>query len=215
MRTYNTVIWDLDGTLLDTLVDLMNAVNYSMRTLGYEGRSLEDIRMFVGNGVKKLVELSIPDGRNNPDYAKSYDLFCEYYSEHNLDNTLPYEGVVEVIEELKRRGVKQAIVSNKVDSAVKKLNETFFGVDIALGVTDMLPRKPAPDMVWKAMIELSADSNSTVYIGDSEVDLKTATNSKLDCISVLWGFRTFNEITQFGPMCTVEHPKDILKYIKK
>ncbi len=214
MRTYNTVIWDLDGTLLNTLVDLMNAVNYSMRTLGYRERTLEDIRVFVGNGVKKLVELSIPEGRDNPDYQKSYDLFCEYYYEHNLDNTLPYDGVVQLIEELKRRGVKQAIVSNKVDPAVKKLNETFFKVDIALGVTDMLPRKPAPDMVWKAMAELGADVNNTVYIGDSEVDLKTAKNSKLDCISVLWGFRTLDELTQYSPMCTVSKPEEILKYIK-
>ncbi|MCQ2461270.1 MAG: HAD family hydrolase [Clostridia bacterium] len=215
MKMYSTVIWDLDGTLLYTLVDLMDSVNYSMRTLGYEERSLEDIRMFVGNGVKKLVELAIPDGRDNPDYKKAYDLFCEYYSEHNLDNTVPYDGVVEVIEELRRRGVKQAIVSNKIDSAVKKLNKTFFGVDIALGVTDSLPRKPAPDMVWKAVAELGADISTTVYVGDSEVDLKTAKNSKLDCISVLWGFRNLDEISPYGPMCTVENPKDILKFITK
>lgn len=213
MRTYKTVIWDLDGTLLNTLVDLMNSVNFAMRELGYKERTLEDIRLFVGNGVKKLVELSIPGGRENPDYDKAYELFTKFYAEHNLDNTLPYDGVLEIISELKSRGVAQAIVSNKVDDAVRKLNEEFFHVDFAIGVTDLLPRKPAPDMVLKAMSELHADKETTVYIGDSEVDLKTAENSGLDVISVLWGFRNFEEIKEYGPMCTVEKPNEILKYI--
>ncbi|MBQ0135383.1 MAG: HAD family hydrolase [Oscillospiraceae bacterium] len=213
MRTYKTVIWDLDGTLLNTLVDLMNSVNFAMRELGYKERTLEDIRLFVGNGVKKLVELSIPGGRENPDYDKAYELFTKFYAEHNLDNTLPYDGVLEIISELKSRGVAQAIVSNKVDDAVRKLNEEFFHVDFAIGVTDLLPRKPAPDMVLKAMNELHADKETTVYIGDSEVDLKTAENSGLDVISVLWGFRNFEEIKEYGPMCTVEKPNEILKYI--
>lgn len=213
MRTYKTVIWDLDGTLLNTLVDLMNSVNFAMRELGYKERTLEDIRLFVGNGVKKLVELSIPGGRENPDYDKAYELFTKFYAEHNLDNTLPYDGVLEIISELKSRGVTQAIVSNKVDDAVRKLNEEFFHVDFAIGVTDLLPRKPAPDMVLKAMNELHADKETTVYIGDSEVDLKTAENSGLDVISVLWGFRNFEEIKEYGPMCTVEKPNEILKYI--
>lgn len=213
MRTYKTVIWDLDGTLLNTLVDLMNSVNFAMRELGYKERTLEDIRLFVGNGVKKLVELSIPGGRENPDYDKAYELFTKFYAEHNLDNTLPYDGVLEIISELKSRGVAQAIVSNKVDDAVRKLNEEFFHVDFAIGVTDLLPRKPAPDMVLKAMNELHADKETTVYIGDSEVDLKTAENSGLDVISVLWGFRNFEEIKEYGPMCTVEKPDEILKYI--
>ena len=214
MRQFSAVIWDLDGTLLDTLVDLKNAVNYSMRTLSYPERSLEDIRVFVGNGVKKLVELSIPDGIDNPDYDKSYDLFCEFYKDHNLDNTRPYPGVVEVIEQLKTLGIKQAIVSNKVDDAVKKLNAEFFGVDVAIGVTDYKVRKPAPDMVWKAMTELGVDESNTVYIGDSEVDMKTAENAHLPCISVLWGFRTEEDLRPFAPKLTATNPSDLLKYFE-
>jgi len=214
MRQYDTIIWDLDGTLLNTLEDLKNAVNYSCEKLGYATHSLEEIRTFVGNGVKRLMELSIPDGRNNPNYDLSYDYFNEYYIDHSLDNTRPYEGVTDTVNKLREMGVKQAIVSNKIDYAVKTLNDNFFKVDIALGVTDDLPRKPAPDMVWKAMDLLGADPETTVYIGDSEVDLKTAENSKLDCISVLWGFRKREEIEPFGPMCMVETPDKILQYVK-
>ncbi|MBQ6752262.1 MAG: HAD family hydrolase [Clostridia bacterium] len=214
MRQYDTIIWDLDGTLLNTLEDLKNAVNYSCEKLGYATHSLEEIRTFVGNGVKRLMELSIPDGRNNPNYDLSYDYFNEYYIDHSLDNTKPYEGVTDTINKLREMGVKQAIVSNKIDYAVKTLNDNFFQVDIALGVTDDLPRKPAPDMVHKAMDLLHANPETTVYIGDSEVDLKTAENSNLDCISVLWGFRKREEIELFKPMCMVETPDEILKYIK-
>lgn len=214
MRKYDTIIWDLDGTLLDTLDDLMNAVNYSCEKLGYKTHSHEEIRTFVGNGVKRLMELSIPDGSSNPRYDLSYDYFNEFYKVHSLDNTRPYDGVTDVIKQLRDKGVKQAIVSNKIDYAVKTLNDNFFQVDIALGVTDDLPRKPAPDMVWKAMELLHADPETTVYIGDSEVDLKTAENSKLDCISVLWGFRKKHEMEPFSPMCMVETPDEILKYIK-
>ena len=214
MRKYDTIIWDLDGTLLNTLEDLKNAVNYSCEKLGYETHSLEEIRTFVGNGVKRLMELSIPGGKNNPNYDLSYDYFNEFYIDHSLDNTKPYDCVVELINELKVRGVKQAIVSNKIDYAVKTLNDNFFQVDIALGVTDDLPRKPAPDMVWKAMELLKADKETTVYIGDSEVDLLTAKNSNLDCISVLWGFRNREEIAPLNPMCMVATPDEILKHIK-
>lgn len=213
MKTYNTVIWDLDGTLLDTLVDLMNSVNYSMEQLGYPPCTMEQIRTFVGNGVKKLVELAIPDGIDNPDYKRAYDIFCEHYAQHNLDNTRPYDGVLEVINALRERGVKQAIVSNKVDDGVKKLNDAFFGVDVALGVTDDLPRKPAPDMVHHAMSLLGADAASTVYIGDSEVDMQTAKNSGLPCISVLWGFRSRAELAPLNPECMIERPSEILNLI--
>lgn len=213
MKTYDTVIWDLDGTLLNTLVDLKNAVNYSMQKLGYAERTLEEIRTFVGNGVKRLMELSLPGGRENPDYDLSYDYFNEFYVSHSLDNTCPYKGIPEVIAALKEAGVRQAIVSNKIDYAVKKLNEGFFGVDVSIGVTDYQMRKPAPDMVFAAMEKLGANPETTVYIGDSEVDLKTAENAGLDCISVLWGFRKKEEIAPFKPMCMVENPAEILKYV--
>ena len=213
-KKYNTVIWDLDGTLLDTLEDLKDSVNFAMREYGYAERTLEEIRVFVGNGVKKLVELAIPGGSDNPKYPEVYDVFCKHYEKHNMDKTRPYAGVVEVISKLKDRGVKQAIVSNKVDSGVQTLNNAFFGVDVAIGVQEGLVRKPAPDMVFKALEELEADKNLTVYVGDSEVDLKTAESSGLDCISVLWGFRKREELEPFSPKCMISNPEDVLNFIK-
>lgn len=213
-KKYDTVIWDLDGTLLDTLEDLKDSVNFAMREYGYAERTLEDIRVFVGNGVKKLVELAIPGGADNPKYPEVYDVFCKYYEKHNMDKTKPYDGIVEVIRELKDRGVKQAIVSNKVHSGVQTLNHAFFNVDFAIGVQEGLERKPAPDMVLKALRELGADTSRTVYIGDSEVDLKTASNAGLDCLSVLWGFRKREELEPFLPMCMISTPKEVLNFIK-
>ncbi len=213
MRRYNTVIWDLDGTLLDTLTDLMNSINFALAKFNYPLRTLEQIRTSVGNGVRVLMELSIPDGLDNPNYDEAFEIFSEHYAEHNMDNTGPYAGVVDVINKLSEMGVKQAIVSNKVDSGVQTLNNAFFGVDTAIGVQDGLERKPAPDMVWKAMEILGADKETTVYIGDSEVDLATARNSELDSISVLWGFRSAEELSPHNPMRMVTQPSEILEII--
>lgn len=213
MIKYSAVIWDLDGTLLDTLVDLKNSVNYAMEQLGYPTRSLDDIRRFVGNGVRKLTELAIPGGLDNPDYEEAYRHFETYYKVHNQDNTKPYPGVVEVIEELKRRGIPQAIVSNKIDYAVVLLNDAHFKVDFAIGTQESLNRKPAPDMVFRAMEVLSLDPKTTVYIGDSEVDLATAKNAGLDCISVLWGFRSLSDLEPYNPQHTVSAPAEILEFI--
>ena len=208
-----SVIWDLDGTLLYTLDDLKNSVNYALKSCGYPERTLEEIRKSVGNGIKNLVLLSIPNGAENPDFEKVFSLFQEHYKEHNLDSTRPYEGVQEVIKELSSRGIKQAIVSNKVDYAVKLLKDEFFEVDFAIGAQDNLERKPAPDMVLKAMEAINADKNKTVYIGDSEVDLKTAKNTGLPCVSVLWGFRTEEELMPFNPQIKVFKPEDILSVL--
>lgn len=213
MMKYNTVIWDLDGTLLNTLTDLMNSINFALAKFDYPPRTLDEIRRFVGNGVRVLMELSIPDGFDNPNYDEAFEIFSAHYAEHNMDNTGPYEGVIDVIRTLSDMGVKQAIVSNKVDSGVQTLNAAFFGVDTAIGEQAGLERKPAPDMVWKAMEILGANKETTVYIGDTEVDLATARNSGLDSISVLWGFRSVEELTPHNPMRMVNAPEEILKII--
>lgn len=213
MMRYNTVIWDLDGTLLDTLTDLMNSVNFALERFSYPPRTREQIRTSVGNGVRVLMELSIPGGLSNPNYEEAFEIFSEHYAKHNMDNTGPYAGVVDVINKLSEMGVKQAIVSNKVDSGVQTLNEAFFGVDTAIGVQDGMDRKPAPDMVWKAMEILGAEKKTTVYIGDSEVDLATAANSKLDSVSVLWGFRSAEELAPYNPMRLVKSPEEIIEII--
>ena len=213
MRKYDTVIWDLDGTLLNTLVDLMNSVNYALSELGYPERSLEYIRQSVGNGVRVLMKLSIPGGLDNPHYEEAFELFEKHYAIHSMDNTKAYEGIKDAINILSREGFKQAIVSNKLDSAVKVLNNNFFGVNLAMGDQEGLARKPAPDMVLRAMKILDADKRRTVYIGDSDVDIATARNSGLDSISVLWGFRTEKELEPYNPMKMVTSPQELVKFL--
>ena len=213
MRKYNAVIWDLDGTLLYTLEDLKNSVNYALEKLSYPTRTLEQTRQSVGNGVRVLMALSIPNGRDNPNYERAYDLFCEHYAIHSKDNTYPYKGIRECIKVLADNGIRQAIVSNKINPGVQALNDEFFGVDVALGQQEGLKRKPYPDMVWKAMKDLGVNKQETVYIGDSEVDIETAKNSGLDSISVLWGFRSKEEIFPYNPMRMVESPAELVNIL--
>lgn len=210
-----TIIFDMDGTLLDTLEDLTDAVNYALEKHGFEGHSIEAVRNMVGNGVRKLVVNATPEGESNPLFEDIFASFLAYYKEHSLDKTKPYAGTQELADELHRRGHKIAIVSNKIDEATKSLAAQFFpgSVDIALGDQPGLARKPAPDMVLKAMELLDADPANTVYIGDSEVDLATARNSGLPCISVLWGFRSQEFLLQQGATTFVSIPSEILQLV--
>ena len=177
------ILFDLDGTLLDTLEDLKDAVNYALGTLGYPERTLEEVRIFVGNGARKLMDLAVPAGG---DGDEAYRVFKAYYDAHSKIKTKPYDGIPEVLETLKGK-YPLAIVSNKPDSAVKSLCNDFFPGIYALGEAPDCPRKPAPDMVFKAMKEIGVDA--CIYVGDSEVDVLTAKNAGVPCLSVLWGFR--------------------------
>ena len=191
MRKYDTVIFDLDGTLLDTLEDLADAVNYALREMGMPQRTIEEVRQFVGNGVRRLMELAVPQGFDNPAFEDTFAKFKEYYGIHCNDKTKAYDGVVQLLRDLKEEGYALAIVSNKLDSAVKELSEIYFEgiVKVAIGETEGVAKKPAPDTVYKALKELQMPAETAVYVGDSEVDVMTAKNSGLPCISVLWGFR--------------------------
>ena len=191
MKKYETVIFDMDGTLLNTLEDLADAVNYALREMGMPERTIEEVRNFVGNGVRRLMELSVPDGFDNPAFEETFAKFREYYGVHCNDKTKPYDGVLELIRELKEEGYALAIVSNKIDTAVKELAEIYFEgiVKVAIGEKEGVAKKPAPDTVYAALRELHMPAETAVYIGDSEVDVMTAKNSGLPCISVLWGFR--------------------------
>lgn len=210
---FQYAIFDLDGTLLDTLVDLMNAVNFALEKYGQPPRTYEEIRHFVGNGIRNLVLRSVADGTTEEEFEYIFWTFKEYYSKHSQDNTKPYDGVLEVLEWLKEKGVPTAIVSNKIDSAVKQLCEDFFTtVDFAVGEREGVPRKPAPDNVLWAMENLGADPNTTVYIGDSEVDVLTAKNSNLPCLSVLWGFRSREEVEAAGGTTFVSEPEQLKEY---
>lgn len=209
-----TIIFDLDGTLLNTLEDLMISTNYALLEFGFPTHSLEDIRKFVGNGVKKLIERAVPEDCPQDVMEKCLDVFKEHYSKNMYNHTKPYDSILEILEELHNKGLKIGVVSNKFDSAVKELCQKYFLnlVDIAIGQSDDVPKKPAPNGVFKAMKELSAEPSSTIYVGDSEVDVQTAKNSDLPCIGVLWGFRDRKDLA--GADYIIDNPCDILKIVE-
>ena len=212
-----TVVFDLDGTLLDTLQDLANAVNYALEKQGMPKRTLEEVRQFVGNGVRLLMIRAVPDGESNPLFEETFALFKDYYGEHCNDNTKPYAGVVELIETLKEKGYAVAIVSNKIDFAVKELNDLYFKgiVPVAIGEKEGIRRKPAPDTVYEALKELGKTKEEAVYVGDSDVDLETAKNSGMPCISVLWGFRDKEFLAEHGAERYAKTAEDVLRFVEE
>lgn len=207
-----TIVFDMDGTVLNTLEDLTVSMNYVLSKFGMPEHKLEEYRLFFGNGVGEALRLSLPEGTSEDIIDEMLPVFKEHYDAHCLDKTGPYDGILDVMRELKLRGYKTAIVSNKIDSAVKELHQRFFGdsVDIAIGEQPGINRKPAPDMVNLALKELGSSKEESVYIGDSEVDFMTAENSGLPCISVLWGFRDKDFLIEQGAYCFAEKPKDII-----
>lgn len=215
MKKYDAVIFDMDGTLLNTLDDLADAVNYALRRMGMPERTLEEVRYFVGNGVRRLMELSVPDGFDNPAFEETFAVFKEYYGEHCNDKTRAYDGVVELLRELRDEGYALAIVSNKLDSAVKELSEIYFQgiVKVAIGEREGVAKKPAPDTVYAALKELRMPAERAVYVGDSDVDVMTAKNSGLPCISVLWGFRDRKFLEENGGVTFAETPREVKQYL--
>lgn len=211
---YDTYIFDLDGTLLDTLDDLAAAVNYALRQHGMPEHTREDVRRFVGNGVRLLMTRAIPDGEDNPLFEATFQTFREYYMEHSLDTTRPYDGIPELLGELRARGKRVAVVSNKFYAATSELCHHFFPdtVEVAIGEHEAegIRKKPAPDTVKEAFRQLGVDSRNAVYIGDSDVDLQTARNAGLPCISVLWGFRDRTFLEAHGATTFVTTPEEIL-----
>ena len=208
---YEIYIFDLDGTLLDTLQDLAASVNYALRQHHMPEHSIDDVRRFVGNGVRRLMERAIPEGAANPAFEAAFATFRKYYMEHSLDTTRPYDGIPELIHELKKRGCRMAVVSNKMMAATQELVHHFFPeIEVAIGEDEAagIRKKPAPDTVFAAMKQLG--EGSAVYVGDSDVDLATARNSGLPCISVLWGFRDRDFLLAHGATTFVEQPLDIL-----
>ena len=209
--SYDTYIFDLDGTLLDTLQDLATSVNYALRQHRMPEHSIDDVRRFVGNGVRRLMERAVPEGAANPAFEAAFATFREYYMEHSLDTTRPYDGIPELIHELKQRGCRMAVVSNKMMAATQELVHHFFPeIEVAIGEHEAegIRKKPAPDTVFAAMKQLG--QGSAVYVGDSDVDLATARNSGLPCISVLWGFRDRDFLLAHGATTFVEKPCEIL-----
>lgn len=207
-----TVIFDLDGTLLNTLEDLKESTNFALCRFGYQKRTLDEVRCFVGNGVRKLIERAVPENCKNVD--ECLEVFKKNYSENMYNHTHPYNGILEMLEELHKENLKIGVVSNKFDSAVKDLCKKYFGnlIDAAIGQCDDVPKKPAPDGVLKAMKILNSDKSSTLYAGDSDVDVQTAHNAGLKCIGVTWGFRTRDYLN--GADFIVDNPDEILKIVR-
>ncbi|MBQ7001304.1 MAG: HAD family hydrolase [Oscillospiraceae bacterium] len=192
------ILFDLDGTLLDTLEDLLDATNYALRVHGYPERTLPELRRFVGNGAYNQMRLSVPEGTAPEKIQAVLDTYKPYYTDHCQIKTRPYPGIPEVLAVLKEDH-PLAIVSNKPDLAVKALCAKYFPGIYALGEAPDCPRKPAPDMVFKAMEAIGAAR--CVYVGDSEVDVLTAKNAGVPCVSVLWGFRDREDMPEADIFC--------------
>lgn len=210
---YTTYIFDLDGTLLDTLGDLAASVNFALRSCGLPEHSIDDVRRFVGNGVRKLMERAVPDGADNPLFEEAYASFCQHYMDHSLDTTHPYEGIPETLAALKAKGCRLAVVSNKMMAATQALCRHFFPdtIEVAIGEHEAagIRKKPAPDTVIAALRALGVGKEHAVYVGDSDVDIQTARNSGIPCISVLWGFRDRDFLKRHGAETFISAPSDL------
>ena len=214
---YKLAIFDMDGTILSTLDDLANGVDYALSENGLPARSKQETRAALGRGVRFLIEQSVPTGLSDAEISKVEDDFLKYYKVHSMDNTRPYDGIVELIKEVRASGVKTAVVSNKIDSAVKELCANFFegAFDVAYGERIGIPRKPDPKPINAIIDEFGLSKNEVVYIGDSEVDLLTANNAKIDHIIVTWGFRDRAFLEQNGAKNLVESMDELKEQICK
>lgn len=215
MKRYDTIIFDLDGTLLNTLEDLTDSVNYALTLFDFPRRDSDEIRRFLGNGVAKLIERSIPNGIDNPYYEKCLAEFRTHYSDNMQNKTCAYEGILELLSQLLKQGYKIAIVSNKFDAAVKKLNQDYFAkyIKVAIGESENVSKKPAPDSVFKAIEELGSTLDRTLYVGDSEVDVETARNAGIKCVGVTWGFRGRAILEDEGADFIIDKPQQLFNIL--
>jgi len=209
------VVFDLDGTILDTLEDLADTMNYCLNRYDMPSRNLNEIRSFVGNGIHKIIERSVPIGTDNKLIDKMFDLFNEHYKIHCKDKTKPYDGIVDLMQNLKDKNYKLAVVSNKADYAVKDLCSSFFNglVDYAVGAKEGQRKKPYPDSVFVALEKLKISANEAIYIGDSEVDIETAKNANIDLIMVDWGFRNSDYLISLGAKTIIHKPIELIDLI--
>lgn len=210
--TIRAVIWDLDGTLLNTLCDLANSTNAALAKNGLPQRTMDEVRAFVGNGVAKLIERAVPRGYPPEETRRVLDDFVAHYAAHSRDTTRPYDGVLPMLDALVARGVRMGIVSNKIDFAVRELSDAYFGdrMQVAVGDDPSRRKKPAPDSVLEAMRRLGVTAAETVYVGDSDVDVMTARNAGVTCCAVSWGFRSEESLRQAGATHIAATPDELL-----
>lgn len=218
MNNKNTVIFDLDGTLLDTLDDLTASANYTMGEMGFPLRTKDEIRGFVGNGILVLIRKCVPEGTGEDTIQKALALFKEHYGAHCNDLTKAYDGINELIAKLQEKDIKMAIVSNKADFAVKELARIYFKEAIPVAIGEMesagVRKKPAPDTLFKAMDLLGSRPENSVYVGDSEVDIETARNAGLDMILCSWGFREEKYLRDMGAEIIIHDPIELIDIIR-
>ncbi len=212
---YQLAILDLDGTILNTLDDLADSLIHVLAQHGFPQHTVDEVRMMVGNGIFNLIKRALPNGTEQANVEAVYAEFNAYYKMHSADKTKPYNGITEMLEQLKAGGVKLAVVSNKADYAVQDLCVKYFsGFFYAVaGEKSGVPKKPAPNGVNNILAELGIERNKSVYIGDSDVDLQTAANAEMDCIAVKWGFRDEKLLRECGAEAIVSSPDDIVKII--
>ncbi len=213
--TYNTIIFDLDGTLLNTLDDLRDSVNYALNKYGYPTRNLEEIRSFVGNGASILIKRAVPTGTSPEDITKCFQVFHDHYDTNMFNKTCPYDGIYSLLAGLKEQGYKLAIVSNKYDAAVKSLCKDYYDdfIQVAIGESPNVAKKPAPDSVYKALEELGSTKEQAIFVGDSDIDVQTAKNAGLICVGVTWGFRNREVLEAEGADIIIDNPEDLLDYL--
>ena len=209
---YEAVIFDLDGTLLDTLEDLCDSTNFALSKFAYPERTLKEVRSFVGNGIGNLIERALPGGIENGDYNAVLEEFKRHYAANCNNKTKAYPGIYALLDALKTSGIKMAVVSNKVDSAVKELCEHYFNgyFEVTVGEREGVRRKPSPDSVLAAINILNTKTEHAVYIGDSEVDIETARNSDMDFIAVSWGFRERHQLSAIGNFTIADTAEELL-----
>lgn len=208
---YKLAVFDMDGTILDTLEDLKDSTNFALEKCGYPTRTYDEVRRFVGNGIRKLIERAVPEGLTVEQIDRVHEVFTEHYKVHCADKTKAYDGIKPLLEKLRANGVKTAVVSNKADYGVQELCKEYFDglFDYAVGEREGIRRKPAPDAVNEALRVLGMSKSEAVYIGDSDVDFETAKNAELPCISVLWGFRDEEFLREKGATLFVHDPAEI------
>lgn len=214
---YNTVIFDLDGTLLNTLEDLADAVNYVLKKFGWQEHTIDQVCSHVGNGIRNLMKLSVPDGFENPQFEDAFQTFKEYYQAHCQVKTAAYPGIMDLLKKLHEQNYKMAIVSNKAHKAVQELNDIYFKnyIQVAMGENEDagIKKKPAPEMVYKALEMLGSRKEDAIYVGDSDVDKATADNAGMDCVLCQWGFRGLELLQSLNPKAVIAEPMELIEII--
>ena len=215
MKKYKLAIFDLDGTLLETLEDLHDSTNHALVSQGLPPRTLDEVRRFVGNGIHKLIERAVPEGSSSETVEQVFEEFKKWYAVHCNDKTRAYDGIKEMLLALRKAGVRTAVVSNKADFGVQTLCKTYFSglLDVAVGQREGIRLKPAPDSVNEVLRLLEIRREDAVYIGDSDVDIDTARNAGMDCISVTWGFRRREFLLEHGAVILADKPENLEEII--